>query len=114
MIATFVRNTCPPDCYRLQRQPRPAGPHVLAMIIISYNNSRKGPLKPRYHEGENVDEENVVGVAAGRQRDACVRAGKNLRAETVALGAGVASAAKGAGGLGRRGPEGVRRHAYLQ
>jgi hypothetical protein len=54
------------------------------MIIISYNNVRKGPLKPGITEGDDVYEENVFGVAAGRQCDACrdagFGAGKDLRA----------------------------------
>ena len=33
------------------------------MIIISYNNIRKAPLKPGYHEGDDADEENVRDAA---------------------------------------------------
>src|SRR5450631_2563830 len=110
MIATFVRNTCSPGCYRLELRPLRRQRRALAMIIISYNNICKGPLKPGCHEGDDVDEETSVGAAAGRQCDACVRAGKDRRTETVALGAGVASAAEGAGRLGRGGRKGIRRH----
>src|SRR6266852_7185774 len=60
--------------------------------------------------GDDVDEEDVSGVAAGRRCDACVGAGKDLRTEAVALGTGVASAAKGAGRLGRRGRKSIRRY----
>src|ERR1700720_2892114 len=72
MIAAFVRNTCSPEHYRLQRQPAAARPHQLAMGNISYNDKRKGPLKARFREGDNGHEENVLGAIAGRQCDACV------------------------------------------
>src|SRR3954462_1206742 len=111
MIATFVRNTCPHYYYRLgSRRGRAAR---LATIIISYNNSCKGPWSPKI-KGDDVDEEDVFGVAAGCQRDACVGAGKNLRTEAVALGAGLAPAAEGARGLGRRGREAIRRQHQIQ
>src|SRR6266852_3407663 len=115
MIATFVRNTCSIGYYRLwTAEASGRNPHVLAMIIISYNSIRKGPSEALLSRGEDVDEENVLGVAAGSQRDAGDGAGKNHRAETVALGARIASAAKGAGRLGRRGPKSIRRQHYLQ
>ena len=39
---------------------------------------------------------------------------KTFELKIVALGAGLASAAEGAGGLGRRGREGIRRHHQVQ
>src|SRR6185437_11384810 len=109
MIATLVRNTCSSRYCRLE----PCEPRVssrLAMIIISYNNVCKGDQSPKQHDGGDVDEEGVFGAAAGRQRDARVRAGEEFRLENLALGAGLASAAEGAGGLGCRGREGIGRH----
>src|SRR5450759_5186662 len=49
-----------------------------------------------------------------RRGDGYVRAGQDVRAQAVTLGAGVASVAEGAGGLGRRGGEGLRRHHQIQ
>src|SRR6201998_3179442 len=88
----------------------------LAMMIISYNSSCKGRPKRQPHgiQGDRTDEEDVFGVAAGRQCDAVLRAAKNSRDEDFALGAGRASAAEGDGGLGRRGREGLRRYHPLQ
>src|SRR5215211_1573533 len=63
---------------------------------------------------ESVHEKSVIGVAAGCQCDACDGAGEDLRTEDIALGAGVASAAEGAGGMGCRGREGFRRHRQVQ
>src|ERR1700676_2525784 len=84
MTATFVRNTSPPDYYRLEGSSVRAWPHVLAMIIISYNNNCKGPSKPCVTGGDDIDEENVVGALVGRQCDPCVGAGKVFRTEIVA------------------------------
>src|SRR5256886_17635359 len=67
-------------------------------------------VSPDVIRGDDGDEEDVIGVAAGRQCDACVGAGKDLRIKAVALGTGVASAAKVAGGLGRRGRKRIRRY----
>src|SRR6266568_8145570 len=50
MIATFVRNTCSSAYYRLQRKAAAAWGGRLAMMIIPYNNNRKGPLKPCQEE----------------------------------------------------------------
>src|SRR5579859_3644706 len=114
MIATFVRNTCSLDCYTFEAGRSRRWPSQLALVIISYNNICKGPSKPGCRKGRRVDEENAPGAAGGRQRVACVRAGEEFRTETLALGAGFASAAKGARGLGRRGREGFRRHHQIQ
>ena len=53
-------------------------------------------------EGEDVDEdeEGLSGAAVCRRREPRFRAGQDLRPEDFALGAGVASAAEGAGRLG--------------
>src|SRR5262249_54147155 len=50
MIATFVRNTCSSRYYRLQEPWPDARGRGLAMIIISYNNNRKGLLSPKIRE----------------------------------------------------------------
>src|SRR5713101_7330943 len=77
MIATFVRNTCSIGYYRLwTAEARGRHPHILAMIIISYNSVRKGPSEALLSRGEDVDEEDVLGVAVGSQRDAHDGAGK--------------------------------------
>ena len=51
---------------------------------------------------------------AGVERERRARAGQDLRAAPVALGAAVASAAEGAGGLGRFDREGLERHHQVQ
>ena len=70
--------------------------------------------KACHARGENVHEKSVVGAAACSRCDACVGAGKNLRTEDFALGAGLAFAAEGAGGLGGCGRKGFRRHHQVQ
>src|ERR1044072_1911272 len=102
MMATFVRK--PGSLETRQAECRNRG--RLAMAMLSYNNIGKGHGSPQNHPGRDVDEESVAGGAVGRLCVAGAGAGKNLRAETVALGAGVASPAKGAGRLGSRGGEG--------
>src|ERR1700709_132694 len=100
MMATLVRTPCPLEHCRLECSGGGIG-RVLAMIIIVDNNNCKGPSKPALMRGDDVDEDRIVGVAAGRRRDARfdarfdpgAGAGKDLRAEAVALGAGVASVA---------------------
>jgi hypothetical protein len=56
----------PLDIIGLKVAARGLAPHELAMIIISYNNICKGRSKPSmFMRGDDVDEESVLGVAAG-------------------------------------------------
>src|SRR5665213_3973385 len=80
------------------------------------NNKKVGKqtnTQPREEVHENSLRRQRGGDRRPDQRPGA-RPGKELRTQAFALGAGLASAAKGAGRLGRRGRESIRRHAALQ